>query len=82
MSAVVLVIVIAAMLLLGGNVLLGFLGGVSIIGLFELYRIWGIHKGALLGIFGYAAAAIYYVLLYFEKMDYLLMLVIILLKWF
>ncbi len=77
-SGIVLVLIIAAMLLLGGNVLLGFLGVVSLIGLFELYRIWGIHKGSLLGIFGYLAAIVYYVMIYFELEEHWLMVVILL----
>lgn len=74
-SGIVLVVIIAFMLITGGNVLLAFLGAVSIIGVRELYRIWNVHKSPL-GIIGYIGVAIYYVMLYFEFADYWLMLVL------
>lgn len=39
-------------------------------GLFELYRVVGIHKSAL-GIVGYGLALSYYCLLWFDKMEYM-----------
>lgn len=78
-SGIVLVAVVATMLFLGGNILLGFLCLISLIGLFELYRIWGIHKGSLMGILGYAAAFSYYALMYFGLDEYWLMVVLLLL---
>jgi len=72
-SAVFLVIIIAAMLILGGNVLLAFLAAISLIGMSELYRIWDIHK-APLGILGYLAAVIYYAMLHLNKSEHWLAL--------
>ena len=77
-SAVFLVIIIGVMLICGGNVLLGFLGVVSLIGLSELYHIWDIHK-APLGILGYIAAVVYYVMIYFELEEHGLMIILFLL---
>ena len=78
-SGIALVVIIAAMLILGGDILLGFLGVVSLIGLFELYRIWGIHKGAMPGVLGYLAAIAYFVMMYLRLEAHFLMLVLILL---
>ncbi len=77
-SGIVLVVIIAFMLITGGNVLLAFLGAVSVIGVRELYRIWNIDKSPL-GIIGYLGVAAYYVMLYFELTDYWLMLVLFML---
>lgn len=77
-SGIVLVVIIAFMLITGGNVLLAFLGAVSIIGVRELYRIWNVDKLPL-GIIGYLGVAAYYVMLYFELTDYWLMLVLFML---
>lgn len=76
-SGMVLVAVLAAVLLCGGNVLLCFLGAVSLCGVMELYRVWNIHK-ALPGIFGYAAVAAYYVLLYFDAAEHFTALTLLL----
>ena len=49
----------------GGYLLLTVLGIISLIGLFELYRVFGIEKSAP-GIVGYLAANVYYLNLVFE----------------
>ncbi len=59
LSGIVLVIVALALIITGGNVLLAGLYVVSLIGLFELYRVFHIEK-SLLGISGYLAASVYY----------------------
>ena len=64
LSGIVLVIIALALIILGGNVLLAGLFAVSMIGMFELYRVFHIEK-SLLGATGYLAAAIYYLNLIF-----------------
>ena len=59
LSGIVLVIVALALIITGGNVLLSGLYVVSLIGLFELYRVFHIEK-SLLGISGYLAVSVYY----------------------
>lgn len=77
-SGIVLVVIIAFMLIVGGDVLLAFLGAVSVIGVRELYRIWKIDKSPL-GIIGYLAVAAYYVMLYLELSEHWLMFVLFML---
>lgn len=74
-SGIALVVIIAFMLITGGDILLAFLGAVSIIGVRELYRIWNVDKSPL-GIIGYLGVAIYYIMLRVELTDYWLVLVI------
>lgn len=64
LSGIVLVIIALALIILGGNVLLAGLFAVSLVGMFELYRVFHIEK-SLLGITGYLAAAVYYLNLIF-----------------
>lgn len=65
-------------IVLGGNVLFGFLALISIIGINELYRVMKVDK-TLPGILGYLACAGYYTLLYFELHEYMMFLFIALL---
>lgn len=66
LSGIVIVIIAAAGLYFGGIGL--FLGviAISFIGQMELYRIMDLHK-KVIGVCGYAAAAVYFLLLYFVK---------------
>ena len=61
-SGIVLVLVLLVFSILGGDVLLAGLTIVSLVGLFELYRVFGMEKG-LLGFIGYVAALFYYFVL-------------------
>lgn len=63
LSGIVLVLVLLAAGILGGNVLWGFCFLISMIGLFELYRVFKLEKS--LGIIGYIFAAAYYLMLLF-----------------
>lgn len=65
LSGIVLVLAALLLIITGGNVLLAGLTVVSLIGLFELYRIFHMEK-ELLGIAGYAAVLIYYANLIFK----------------
>ena len=64
-SGICLVIIAVALIVTGGNVLLAALAIISLIGMFELYRVVGIEKSAL-GAAGFLAAVLYYVMLYFR----------------
>ncbi len=59
LSGIVLVVIALVLVITGGNVLLGGLLIVSLIGMFELYRIFQIEKSPA-GLVGYLAAAALY----------------------
>lgn len=59
LSGIVLVAVALALIITGGNVLLAGLTIVSLIGVFELYRVFHIEK-TLVGVVGYIAVIVYY----------------------
>lgn len=58
-SGIILVLVLLALGFLGGDVLLAGLGVISIVGLYELYRVFHLEK-CLAGYVGYAGALLYY----------------------
>lgn len=59
LSGIVLVAVALALIITGGNVLLAGLTIISLIGIFELYRVFHIEK-TLAGMVGYIAVLVYY----------------------
>lgn len=59
LSGIVLVAAALGLVIAGDTILLAALGVISLIGMFELYRILGIQNKAL-GIVGYCAALLYY----------------------
>lgn len=63
LSGIVLILFAVIALLYGNIILFSILAAVSIIGMMELYRIVNIHKN-LLGLIGYGAAIIYYIILF------------------
>lgn len=65
LSGIVLVVIALVLIITGGSVLLTGLGIISIIGMFELYRIFEIEKKPA-GIVGYLGAVLYYINLYFD----------------
>lgn len=65
-SGIILMAITVTVMILGGNVLFGVLLMVSLVGMFELYRIVKIEK-ALPGILGYITAVIYYFLIYLDQ---------------
>lgn len=64
LSGIVLVILAILFIVLGGDVLLAAIGVISLIGMFELYRVLKIEK-SVLGMIGYLAAILYYLNLRF-----------------
>lgn len=73
-SGIILVILTILFVILGGDVLLAVVGGISCIGMFELYRVAGAEK-SLLAVVGYIAAVIYFLDLRFAFLPDILILV-------
>lgn len=63
LSGIALVVILLATGILGGNILWGFCFAISMIGLYEFYKVFKIEKS--LGIVGYGFAVIYYLSLLF-----------------
>ena len=63
LSGIALVAVLLATGILGGNILWGFCLAISLIGLYEIYKVFKIEKS--LGIIGYGFAVVYYLALLF-----------------
>jgi phosphatidate cytidylyltransferase len=59
LSGIVLVVLAIALILAGGDILLAAAGVISLIGMFELYRVFQMEK-TVLGFAGYLAAIIYF----------------------
>ncbi len=76
LSGIVMVIILIATVGYGGNVLFGLLAVISLIGMSELYKVVGVQN-QLLGIVGYAAAVVYYGLLYMGLTQHFTMLFIV-----
>lgn len=74
-SGIVLLVIIVVAGLLGGDVLFALTGIISLIGLFEIYRVVEIER-TLLGIFGYIATIGYYVIIRFFDKGYIIPLII------
>lgn len=77
-SGIILVLLSIVFVGQGGVLLFGITALISIIGLFELYRVLGIEKKSLAFI-GYAAACSYYAVLWFGGQRFLFLLMIVLL---
>ena len=65
-SGIVLVIITAAVMILGGNVLFGTVMAISLIGLYELYKTIDIHKTPMAGV-AYLGSICFELLLLFHK---------------
>ena len=81
-SAVILVIITLAALIVGEYLLFGILLAVSMIGVRELYKVFKIEN-SILGIMGYIGVAAWYAMLLFELLwlhSYSIMLSLILIK--
>ena len=75
-SGIILVIIALVTIILGEDVLLVTIGAVSLIGFYELAKVFGMEK-KLPGILGYLATAAYYVLLRMDLSEYLLLFFIL-----
>lgn len=76
LSGIVLVILAIALILAGGDVLLFATLAISCIGMYELYRVFGVEKSVLGGI-GYLAAIVYYCNLKWNFIPEILMLLMV-----
>lgn len=74
-SGIVLVLIALITVPTGGNVLLVTVGLISLIGISELYHVFQI-RGNALGIVGYVGAVGYYLILFFEKQQLVLPLLV------
>lgn len=74
-SGIVLLAIIVAAGLLGGDVLFILVGVISLIGLYEIYRVVKIEK-TLLGIFGYIMTIVYYAVIRFFDKDFIIPVII------
>lgn len=74
-SGIILLAIAITVVVLGDNVLFGTLLAISLIGMTELYKILKVEK-KVPGIIGYVAAVIYYALIYFNRLQYLMLLFI------
>lgn len=74
-SGIILVIIALFVVVSGGSILFLTTGMISLIGLFELYRVMKIEKNPL-GVIGYLTVISYYGLLWFEGQQYVMLMVI------
>lgn len=74
-SGIILVIIALFVVVSGGSILFLTTGMISLIGLFELYRVMQIEKKPL-GVIGYLTVISYYGLLWFEGQQYVMLMVI------
>lgn len=74
-SGIILVLLSIVFVGQGGVLLFGVTALISIIGLFELYRVLGIEKRSL-AVVGYVTACSYYGLLWFEGQRYMTLMII------
>ncbi len=75
LSGIVLVVLALIFIIHGGALLLVVLGIISIIGMFELYRVFGVQKSV--GFVGYAASAVYFLNIYFQMLPDIMMLIML-----
>lgn len=75
LSGIVLVILALLFVIAGGNILLGVAGVISIIGMFELYRVFRFEK-TLLAIVSYIMGVLYYINLKLQFVNEQMMLVL------
>lgn len=68
-SGIVLVAIALAFIMLGGDVWFGVVLAISLVGLYELYRVFHLQKD-LLGILGYLFTVAYYALLHGEEKEF------------
>lgn len=75
-SGIVLVILAVIVVGRGGNLLFTVTAAISLVGMFELYRVMGIEDKPL-GIVGYLAGISYYGLLWFDGQEYVTLMAIV-----
>lgn len=73
-SGICLIALILLTIIPGGNILFGANLLVSLIGVYELYKVLGIEKNSL-GITGYLATIVYYATIYFKKENWVVIVI-------
>ena len=68
LSGIALVVILLAAGILGGNILWGFCFAISLVGMYEFYKVFKIEKS--LGIAGYVMAVLYYLALGFWSLNF------------
>jgi len=76
LSGVILFLITVVVVVFGGKVLFAVLLTISLIGMMELYRVVKVNR-SLMGMIGFLAGLVYYLLLYFNLHQYQLMLVVL-----
>ena len=74
-SGIILVILALVLVTTGGGVLFAAVAAISLIGMFELYRVMKLEKTPLAAV-GYLAAALYYGFVWFEKEDLMVLMAV------
>lgn len=75
LSGIVLVIIALAVIITGGDLLLGVIAAISVIGMFELYRVFKMEK-TVAAVISYAVALVYYLNLRLNFLPDMMMLAI------
>ena len=75
-SGIILVILAVLVVSAGGNILFAVTTMISLIGLFEFYRVMGIEKNSL-GWIGYGITLVYYGLLWLGKENHVVLMAIL-----
>ena len=76
LSGIVLVAVMLATIIPGGNILFVANMLISLVGVYELYKVLGLEK-KIPGVTGYVAVVAYYALIYFGKNEYIITLFVV-----
>lgn len=74
-SGIILVLIALVVVVTGGSLLFAVTAAISLIGVYELYRVMGIHKNPI-GMVGYLTAVSYYGLLWFHGEQYVTLMAI------
>jgi CDP-diglyceride synthetase len=75
-SGIVLILITVALMSFGGNALLAGNLLISIVGLFELYRVLKLEK-TIVAILGYLASFVYFIILYIQQDSYIFMFLVL-----
>ncbi len=76
LSGIVLFLITLVVVILGGNLLFAVLLAISLIGMMELYRVVKVNR-SVMGMLGFLAGIMYYLLLYFDLLQYQMVLVVL-----
>lgn len=75
-SGIFLVIFVILTIFFGNHILLWSVAAISVIGMYELYRVFSIEKRAS-GIVGYAVAILYFLILEFNRPDWVIAIMVV-----